>query len=114
LELGVEHATLLASRLERVHARFHEALPLAQVARRAGLSPSAFSRFFRRRTGKTFQAHLLELRLAEVKRRLAGDAEATVAETAFACGFNNLSNFNRLFRRGAGASPREWRRRLGS
>ncbi|MBC8009335.1 MAG: helix-turn-helix transcriptional regulator [Burkholderiales bacterium] len=87
-----------------------EAISQAEVARLAGMSPSAFSRFFRREVGKTFQAYLADLRLGIACRQLI-ETDQRVSEIAFAAGFGNLSNFNRLFQRSRGVAPREFRRR---
>lgn len=81
----------------------------AELARRMGLRPSAFSRFFRRAMGRTFQAYLAEMRLALACRQLM-ETDRQVAEIAYASGFGNLSNFNRAFRLSRGLSPREFRR----
>jgi AraC-like DNA-binding protein len=81
----------------------------AEAARRAGLSPAAFSRFFRRAMGKTFQSYITDLRLSLVCRQLL-ETDRTVSEIAFAAGFGNLSNFNRSFRLSCGMSPRDFRR----
>ncbi|MGN0624190.1 MAG: helix-turn-helix domain-containing protein [Oscillospiraceae bacterium] len=43
-------------------------------------------------------------------KELAG-SKKSVMEIAFECGFSNLSNFNRQFRRIAGCSPTEYRKR---
>jgi AraC-like DNA-binding protein len=81
----------------------------ADAARRVRLSPAAFSRFFRRSVGKTFQAYLTDLRLSEACRQLL-ESKRTVSEIAFDSGFGNLSNFNRSFRIARGMSPGEFRR----
>lgn len=96
-----------------MHARFRERVTLDEVAREGGLSPSAFSRLFHRRVGRTFQDYLTELRLGEVRRQLALSADTSVAEAAFASGFNNLSNFNRLFEKHQSCTPTVWRARRG-
>lgn len=90
-----------------------EAVSQAAVARLVRMSPAAFSRFFRRAMGKTFQAYLTDLRLGLACRRLL-DTDDRVSEIAFAAGFGNLSNFNRAFRRSRNMSPREFRRRSWS
>jgi AraC-like DNA-binding protein len=59
--------------------------------------------------GKTFQAYVGELRLARAARELIG-TDRRISEIAFACGFNNLSNFNRLFLRRYGMNPGAYRR----
>lgn len=94
------------------HLSEHAGQPVSQadVARLAGMSPSAFSRFFRREVGKTFQVYLADLRLGIACRQLL-ETDRRVSEIAFAAGFGNLSNFNRLFHRSRGVAPREFRRR---
>jgi AraC-like DNA-binding protein len=87
-----------------------EAISQAEVARRVGMSPAAFSRFFRRAVGKTFQSYLADLRLGVACRELI-ETDRRVSEIAYAAGFGNLSNFNRAFRRSRGIAPREFRRR---
>lgn len=81
----------------------------AQAARLARLSPAAFSRFFRRAVGKTFQAYLTDLRLGEACRQLL-ESRRTISEIAYDVGFGNLSNFNRSFRLARGMPPGEFRR----
>ena len=80
----------------------------ADAARLVRLSPAAFSRFFRRSVGKTFQAYLTDLRLSEACRQLL-ESDRTISEIAFDAGFGNLSNFNRSFRIARGMPPGKFR-----
>lgn len=73
-----------------------------------GMSPSSFSRFFRQHTNRTFSTYLVDMRLGQAARELV-DTTQNVSEICYACGFNNLSNFNRLFKAKRGMSPREFR-----
>ncbi|MBC2592879.1 helix-turn-helix transcriptional regulator [Ruficoccus amylovorans] len=84
-------------------------LTQAQVAQWAGMSPQAFCRYFQRLTGRKFQHHLNELRITRACACLLG-TEKTIAEVAFECGFNSLSNFNRRFREFTGHTPRNYRK----
>lgn len=86
-------------------------LRLSEAARLVHLSEGAFSRFFRAHTGKTFPRFVNELRIGRACRMLT-EGEKHITEVAFACGFTNLSNFNRQFRRLKGLSPREFRRQM--
>lgn len=101
--------------LRFLHENHRQSLSLQDVAKVAGLGPESFSRFFRRVTGHTFIETLIQIRLASAQVLLAESAE-TIASVAFACGFEDLSNFNRQFRRAYGITPSEARRRasLGS
>ena len=72
------------------------------------MSPSAFSRYFKRVMGKTFSRFVNELRIGQACRALL-ETDRPIAEIAYDCGFNNLSNFNRRFRELRGVSPRQFR-----
>ncbi len=102
-------------RIDRICRRLAESytqpITQAQAADDEHMSPSSFSRFFKRMTDRTFVGYLHELRVADACRRLA-HPEASITDIAFDCGFANVSNFNRVFRRLRGASPREIRQRL--
>lgn len=104
-----------ARRIDRVcrHVMQHLARPLrlGDVAAIAGLSPEGFSRFFHRMTGRTFVAWVHEVRIGHACRLLT-TTERPVLDVALAAGFENLSNFNRVFRRLRGCTPRAFRRRL--
>lgn len=82
--------------------RLHE---LADVA---GMSPSAFSRFFRLHTGHSLSDYILDFRLGHAARMLV-DTEKSISEIGYISGFNNLSNFNRIFKKRKGCSPSEFR-----
>lgn len=93
---------------EYINTRFREEIKLADAAQVAGMSPAAFSRFFKLRTGKTFSEYVIDIRIAGASRMLI-DTTKSVTEICFECGFNNLSNFNRIFKRKKGSTPKEFR-----
>lgn len=94
--------------LEYMSQHFQKAITLAEVARLANMTDVSFSRFFRNRTGITFMDSLLEMRLGHASRLLI-ETTQSVAEVAYHCGFNNISNFNRLFKKKKGCTPKEFR-----
>lgn len=84
----------------------------AQAAREIGMSPQAFCRFFREKTGKAFHQYVNEVRIARGCSELL-HSDSSISEIAFQSGFNNLSNFNRRFREIMGHTPREYREMRG-
>lgn len=86
---------------------------LAQAAAAAHMSVPAFTRFFRKCTGKSLVEYLTELRIGAACRLLV-ETDRTVSQVCAAAGFSNLSNFNRRFRRLKGLTPREFRRQYSS
>ena len=106
-----------AGRIDRVcrflNERFTGRITLAEAAAAAHLSIPAFSRFFRRKTGRTLVAYLNELRTGVACRELI-ESERSISDIAFDSGFNNLSNFNRRFLELKKMSPRAFRRQFQS
>lgn len=72
------------------------------------MSPVAFSRFFKLRTGKTLSDYIIDIRLGYASRMLV-DSNKTISEICFECGFNNLSNFNRIFKKKRNMTPKLFR-----
>ena len=99
-------------RIEKAFAFMHESydkeIALADVAKLVNMTEVSFSRFIKKRTGKTFIESLNEIRLGQASRLLI-DTTHTIAEVSYKCGFNNLSYFNRIFRAKNGCTPREFR-----
>lgn len=87
---------------------FMRNVTLGEVAHLVNMSEVAFSRFFSQHTGKSFTDYLIDIRIGKVARLLI-DTNKTIAEICYECGYNNMSNFNRLFRRKKGCTPREFR-----
>ncbi len=94
-----------------VNAGLNHVLRLAEVARVAGLSEGAFSRFFHVHTGKSFPEFLNELRIGRACRLLI-EADESITQICYECGFTNLSNFNRQFLRLKGQTPTAFRNRV--
>jgi AraC-like DNA-binding protein len=94
--------------VEYMNQNFHKPITLNEVAKMANMTDVSFSRFFKTRTGITFMDSLLEMRLGHASRMLI-DTTQSIAEIAYNCGFNNISNFNRLFKKKKGCTPKEFR-----
>ncbi|MBR7017345.1 MAG: helix-turn-helix domain-containing protein [Prevotella sp.] len=91
-----------------INENFMDEIRLAQLSEIAGMSPSAFSRFFKLHTGRNLSEYIIDIRLGYAARKLV-DTSRSISEISFECGFNNLSNFNRIFKKKKGCSPSEFR-----
>lgn len=103
----------VTSALRRIEAEPHERLALTDLAGEAAMSPYHFLRVFRQVVGMTPHQYLLRTRLHRAAVRLRASDEP-ISAIAFAAGFNDLSTFNRRFRRLMGVSPGAYRADLGS
>lgn len=93
---------------EYMNANYSRAITLTEVAKVANMPEASFSRFIKKRIGSTFIDSLNEIRLGHATRMLI-DTTHNVAEVAYKCGFNNISNFNRTFKKRKGCTPKEFR-----
>jgi AraC-like DNA-binding protein len=91
-----------------INDHYAEDLRLDNMAALVGMSPSAFSRFFKMRTGKSLSDYILDIRLGYAARMLV-DSTKNISEICYESGFNNLSNFNRIFKSKRGSTPRDFR-----
>jgi len=91
-----------------INENYRNEIRLGDVSSLAGMSPSAFSRFFKLHTGRNLSDYIIDLRLGYASRMLV-DSTHSIAEIGYGCGFNNLSNFNRIFKKKKGCSPSEFR-----
>ncbi len=83
--------------LEHVSENFKNQIRLDDVAQLANMSESAFSRYFKKRTRKTFSNFLTDIRIEYACKMLQND-KLSISQIAFDSGFYNLSNFNRQFK----------------
>ena len=91
-----------------INDHYSEVIRLSDMASLVGMSPAAFSRFFRLRTGRTLSDYIVDIRLGNAAHALV-DTSRNISEICYECGFNNLSNFNRTFKAKRGSTPREFR-----
>ena len=89
---------------------YKEEMNLELLASHAGMTPTAFSRYFKLRTGKNLSEYIVDIRLGHAARLLV-DTTDSVSEICWATGFNTLSNFNRLFLKRKGCTPTEFRKK---
>lgn len=89
-------------------AHYREPVRLPELLRLTGMSRATFARQFHRHAGKSFSTFLNQVRLQAVCRSLRDTAEP-VSRIALSNGFNQLSFFNRIFRREFGINPTDYR-----
>jgi len=86
-------------------------ISVERVAQHVGMNKAAFCTFFKQHTGKTYITYLNELRISRACELLA-KGSMSVSEVCWACGFDGLPYFCRLFKRLQGCSPSEYSRSL--
>lgn len=86
-------------------------LTLDNVAKEACMTPQAFCRSFKKRTGITYIEYLNDLRVQRACKLLTSSNMYSIASVAFNSGFNSLTNFNRVFRMIMKSSPKEYLKR---
>lgn len=94
--------------LNYTFSKASENITIEEVAKEASLSRSQFSRYFKERTGKTYINFLNDLRIENACTQLM-DSKNTIEQICYDVGFQNISNFNRQFRKNKKMTPREYR-----
>jgi|LakMenEpi03Aug12_release.lakeMendotaPanAssembly.Ray.scaffolds.fasta_scaffold423484_2 AraC-like DNA-binding protein len=94
--------------IDFLHNNIQNEIHLIDVANHVNMSEIAFSRFMKKRAGKSYIEYFNDLRLGVATRALI-DSTKTISEISFESGFNNLSNFNRIFKKRKGLTPNEFR-----
>lgn len=94
--------------LEYLNHHWHENLTIDNIAAKLSISQRRFSTLFKSETGTTFVNYLQNLRVERAKRELCC-GEVPITNIAFQSGFESVSQFNRVFKKSCGCSPREWR-----
>lgn len=83
---------------------YKDDIKLEDVARVANYSQAAFCHFFKQRTRKTFTQFLNEVRVSKACK-LLNNSDLNISQVCYESGFNNVSNFNRQFKKVIGLSP---------
>ena len=91
-----------------INEHYSEDLHLEDLASLVGMTPTSFSRFFKLRTGRKLSDYILDCRIGHATRLLV-DTTMTIAEICYDCGFNNLTNFNRIFKARKNCTPKQFR-----
>ncbi|GLB49362.1 AraC family transcriptional regulator [Neptunitalea lumnitzerae] len=91
-----------------IHANFHKKITLAEVSEIVNMSSVSFNRFIKKRTGKTFINYLNDVRISNAAMWLL-EKDQSISEIAYKCGFNNIANFNRVFKKFKNCTPTEYK-----
>lgn len=94
-----------------IFENFSEEISLKKISGIANMSPTAFCRYFKTHTNKTFSSFIIETRIHHSCKLIVNENK-TLSEIAFESGFNNLSYFAKLFKKIIGVSPSEYRKKL--
>ena len=96
-----------------VHNNFRNRILLKNIADDVNMTIPALCRFFKRSTGKTIVQFTNDYRITHSCQLLC-QRDDNISNIAFVCGFQNVSNYNRAFRKTTGMSPSEFRKRRTS
>ncbi len=108
-KMGIDRESRRVNKVkEYISQHYTEEIKLDDLAALVAMAPSAFSRFFKQHTGRAPVDYIIDVRLGAAARMLV-DTTTSVSEICYACGFNNLSNFNRTFKTRRGYTPRDFR-----
>jgi AraC-like DNA-binding protein len=98
----------IAKVCDYLEKNLEENIKLSDVSSLVNMSDSAFSHFFKKKTNCTFIDYITNLRIARACQMLS-ETSNTVAEICYSSGFNNLSNFIRIFKKKKAMTPNEYR-----
>lgn len=93
---------------EFVQKNFADKISLQDVSNVASMTNISFNRFIKRRTGKTFVSYINDIRIGYAARWIV-EMELSISEIAFKSGFNNIANFNRIFKSIKNRTPSQYR-----
>ena len=103
----------LSDVFEYVKENYKEDISLIAIAKIANLTPTSFCRMFKLKTKKHFVEYLNEIRVSNACKFLI-ETDMGMSEIAYECGYKTASNFNKLFKKLTGTTPKEYKKNSGS
>ena len=94
-----------------VNKNYTRKITLEEIASFSAMNKSAFCRYFKKETGKSFIQFLMEMRIGYACKLLLMN-NTSVAEVGVECGFESISHFNQLFKKLKGFTPTDYRRNM--
>lgn len=91
-----------------INVNYMNQIKSQDIAAEVAMSSSALSHFFKKRTNRNLIDYINDVRIGYATKMLF-ETTHSIGEIAFLCGFNNISNFNRIFRKSKGQTPSEYR-----
>lgn len=88
--------------------RYTQPVTLSEIASYTAMNETAFCRYFKEKTGKTFKQYILDMRVGYACRLLAA-GRMNVSQVSLECGFESIAHFNRIFRRITGMCPTRYK-----
>lgn len=107
---GINYGEIVRPALDFMINHYQEAITVERLAHITHLSKSYFMNCFKKAVGVSAGEYLSQLRIHAVCEALSSSGEK-IADIAFRCGYDNISNFNRQFKKATGWSPNEYRKR---
>lgn len=92
-----------------IQDNYSRKIGLDEISQLVNMSPVTFNRFIKKRTGKTFINYVNDTRISYASRWLI-ESEKSIGEICYQCGFNNIANFNRIFKKSKQCTPSEFRK----
>ena len=103
-----ENSDKIKTVYEYVQENYNRKITLAEVSESVNMSHVSFNRFMKKRTGKTFVDYVNDVRISNAAIRLI-EKDVSISEIAFDCGFNNIANFNRVFKKLKKCTPSQYK-----
>ncbi|MFL9832221.1 AraC family transcriptional regulator [Flavobacterium sp. ST-87] len=94
-----------------IKENYKKEISLDEVAQIASLTPTSFCRMFKSKTKKNFIEYLNEIRISNACKHLI-ESDMSVSEIAYECGYKTVSNFNKLFKKNTGNTPKEYKNKI--
>lgn len=102
--------TAVTAAMDFVKGNYYKDITVNDAARLIDMNPKYIGRLFKEQTGETFSEYLNLIRISRAKQLLA-DTHAQIIEIALECGYNNVTYFNRVFKKITGLSPGDYRKK---
>jgi AraC-like DNA-binding protein len=96
---------------EYIMRNFYEDISLPEIASVANMAVTTFCNFFKEHYRVTFVEYLNRVKIGYACK-LFSENDVNVVEAAYKSGYNNLSNFNKQFKKLKNMTPSEYRKKL--
>lgn len=111
----LEDHKVMNSRLDKImhfiNTNYQRKITQEEVAEKIGMTTAAFCRYFKEKTSKGFIYFVNEMRIGYACKLLV-ENQLSISQICFECGFNNISNFNRMFKRQTGFTPGDYQQQF--